>query len=271
MSRPDSLQGSRGLDLGIAGRTAIVCGSNAGLGLACATALARAGVNLVLVARDGDKLNRVARQLQDDTGVEVRTVAVDLTTPDAPERIHSVCAQADILVNNGGGPPPGDFRDWDRAQWASALDANMVTPIQLIRTYVDGMIERRWGRILNIASYSAKLPLPLLGLSNGARAGLIGFVSGLAREVAEHGVTINNLLPGNFHTERLERYATAVGARTGRSAAEVLQEMARNTPVRRVGRPEELGAWCAFLASEHSGYVTAQNFLLDGGTYPGVY
>lgn len=260
-----------GMDLGIAGRRAVVCGGNAGLGLACATALARAGVHLVLVARDGVKLRRVANRLHDETGVEVRTVAVDLTATDALARIQSVCAAPDILVNNGGGPPPGDFRAWERSDWIAALDASMVTPIQLIRTYVDGMIERRWGRILNITSYSAKLPLPLLGLSNGARAGLIGFVSGLAREVAEHGVTINNLLPGNFHTERLERYAAAVGAKTGMTSSEVLREMASHTPVRRVGRPEEFGAWCAFLASEHSGYVTAQNFLLDGGTYPGVY
>lgn len=259
------------MDLGIAGRKAIVCGGNAGLGLACATALAQAGVHLVLVARTESKLTRIAQTLHDDTGVDVCTVAVDLNAPDALSRIQEVCADPDILVNNSGGPPPGDFRDWGRSEWIAALDGSMITPIQLIRAYVDGMIERRWGRILNIASYSAKLPLPLLGLSNGARAGLIGFASGLAREVAEHGVTINNLLPGNFHTERLERYAAAVGARTDRTPAEVLQEMARNTPVRRIGRPEEFGAWCAFLASEHSGYVTAQNFLLDGGTYPGVY
>jgi 3-oxoacyl-[acyl-carrier protein] reductase len=260
-----------GMDLGIAGRKAIVCGGNAGLGLACATALAQAGVDLVLVARTEEKLQRVAQTLHDDTGVDVRTVAVDLTAPEALQRIRAACADPDILINNGGGPPPGDFRDWGRAEWVAALDGSMIAPIQLIRAYVDGMIERRWGRILNIASYSAKLPLPLLGLSNGARAGLIGFASGLAREVAEHGVTINNLLPGNFHTERLERYAAAVGARTDRTPLEVLQEMARNTPVRRIGRPEEFGAWCAFLASEHGGYVTAQNFLLDGGTYPGVY
>lgn len=260
-----------GLDLGIAGRQAIVCGGNAGLGLACAAALAQAGVNLVLVARSEDKLQRAAQALRTETGADVRTLAVDLGAPDAVELIQQTCPAPDILINNGGGPPPGDFREWGRHEWAAALDATMVTPIQLIRAYVDGMMERRWGRILNITSYSAKLPLPLLGLSNGARAGLIGFVSGLAREVAPQGVTINNLLPGNFHTERLERYASAVAARSGRTADEVLQEMAGNTPVRRIGRPQEFGAWCAFLASEHSGYVTAQNFLLDGGTYPGVY
>lgn len=262
---------THGLDLGIAGRQAIVCGGNDGLGLACATALAQAGVNLLLVARSEDKLQRAAQALRAETGADVRALAVDLSAPDAVDLIQQACPAPDILVNNGGGPPPGDFREWGRPQWAAALDATMVTPIQLIRAYVDGMIERRWGRILNIASYSAKLPLPLLGLSNGARAGLIGFVSGLAREVAPHGVTINNLLPGNFRTGRLERYAAAVGARSGRTADEVLQEMASRTPVRRIGRPQEFGAWCAFLASEHSGYVTAQNFLLDGGTYPGVY
>ena len=262
---------SYGMDLGIAGRQALVCGGNAGLGLACAKALAQAGVHLVLVARDEDKLQQAADMLSADTGVTVRTIAVDLSTSDALSRIQPACPAPDILINNGGGPPTGDFRAWGREEWANALDSTMVTPIQLIRAYVDGMIERRWGRIVNIASYSAKLPLPLLGLSNGARAGLIGFVSGLAREVAEHGVTINNLLPGNFLTDRLRRYASAVGAQNGQTAEQVLDDMARHTPVRRVGKPEEFGAWCAFLASEHSGYVTAQNFMLDGGTYPGVY
>lgn len=268
--RPSQVSG-RGLDLGIAGRQAIVCGSSSGLGLACARSLAAAGVNLVLVARSQDKLRQLAKDLAQSHGVRVDTVTADLSTQAGREALLTACPSPDILVTNCGGPPPGDFRDWDETAWLSALSANMVAPIQLIRGVVDGMISRRWGRILNITSYSAKLPLPLLGLSNGARSGLIGFISGIAREVAPHGVTVNNLLPGNFETERLRAYAGRVGAARDLSADQVLAEMASATPVRRVGRPTEFGAWCAFLASEHGGYVTAQNYVLDGGTYPGTY
>lgn len=261
----------RGLDLGIAGRQAIVCGSSSGLGLECARALAAAGVDLVIVARSEDKLRQIAQDLTQAHGVRVRAVTADLATQAGRDALLAACPSPDILVTNCGGPPPGDFRDWDEETWLAALRANMVSPIQLIRAVVDGMIERRWGRILNITSYSAKLPLPLLGLSNGARSGLIGFISGFAREVAPHGVTVNNLLPGNFATDRLKSYAARVAASRGQRVEEVLSEMAASTPVRRIGRPEEFGAWCAFLASEHGGYVTAQNYVLDGGTYPGTY
>jgi 3-oxoacyl-[acyl-carrier protein] reductase len=260
-----------GLDLGIAGRRAIVCGASSGLGRACAFALARAGVDLVVVARTADALERTADEIRSATGVSVTAVPADTATEAGRQRVLEACPAPDILVNNGGGPPPGDFRTWDEAAWHDALNASMVAPIQMIRGVIDGMSARRWGRIVNITSYSAKLPLPLLGLSNGARSGLIGFASGLAREVAASGVTINNLLPGNFRTERLERYAQTLASRSGTTAAEVLDGMAARTPVGRVGRPEEFGAWCAFLASEHSGYVTAQNFVLDGGTYPGTF
>lgn len=259
------------MDLGIAGRRAIVCGSSSGLGRACAQALAGAGVELVLVARTEAALHATAEQIRQQSGVKVQTVSADLSTSAGRDAVMQACPAPDILVTNVGGPPTGDFRDWDEARWSEALRSTMVAPIQMIRAVIDGMTQRRWGRIINITSYSAKLPLPLLGLSNGARAGLIGFVSGVAREVAPHGVTMNNLLPGNFETERLHDYAQKLGAQRGLSTEEVLAEMAAKTPVRRLGQPAEFGAWCAFLASAHSGYVTAQNFVLDGGTYPGTF
>lgn len=260
-----------GLDLGIAGRQAIVCGGSSGLGRACAFALARAGVDLVIVARTAETLARTADEIRAATGVRVSAVAADITSEAGRQAVLQACAAPDILVNNGGGPPPGDFRAWGEEAWHDALAGSMVAPILMIRGVIDGMSARRWGRVINITSYSAKLPLPMLGLSNGARSGLIGFVSGLAREVAASGVTINNLLPGNFRTERLERYAQTLAERTDTTAAKVLEGMAERTPVGRVGDPEEFGAWCAFLASRHSGYVTAQNFVLDGGTYPGTF
>lgn len=259
------------MDLGIAGRTALVCGSSSGLGRACAEALAAEGVHVVMAARTAASLEAAAEAIRAKHLVQVRTVAADLNTGEGRASVLAACPAPDILVNNSAGPPPGDFRQWDESRWLDALRANMVSPVLMIRGVIDGMVARRWGRILNIASYSAKLPLPLLGLSNGARAGLIGFVSGLAREVALHGVTINNLLPGNFGTERLVAYAAKLATAQGRHVDEVLAEMAGNTPVRRIGRPEEFGAWCAFLVSRHSGYVTAQNYVLDGGTYPGTY
>lgn len=259
------------MDMGIAGRRAIVCGSSSGLGRACAESLARAGVELVITARTEETLATAADEIRRQTGASVRAVPADISTEAGRRALMDACPAPDILVTNVGGPPSGDFRDWDEARWLGALRSVMVAPIQLIRAVVDGMSERRWGRIINITSYSAKLPLPLLGLSNGARSGLIGFVSGVAREVAPYGVTINNLLPGNFGTERLRDYAGKLGAQQGLSADEVLAEMAAKTPVRRVGKPAEFGAWCTFLASEHSGYVTAQNFVLDGGTYPGTF
>jgi 3-oxoacyl-[acyl-carrier protein] reductase len=259
------------MDLGILGRRAIVCGSSSGLGKACAFALARSGVELTLAARTHETLLATAEEIRAETRVAVEVVSADLTTEAGRSSVLAACPAPDILVTNSGGPRPGDFRNWGEAEWMNALRNNMISPIQMIRAVVDGMCERRWGRIINIASYSAKFPLPLLGLSNGARSGLIGFVSGLAREVAPMGVTINNMLPGNFGTERLRNYAVNVGASRSMPPSEVIAEMAANTPVGRIGDPAEFGAWCAFLASQFSGYVTAQNFVLDGGTYPGTY
>ena len=262
---------SRGLDLGIAGRKAIVCGSSSGLGKACAMALAHAGVDLVMTARTAATLHEAAQEIRHVTGVSVTEVACDVTTEQGRNVVLAASPRADILVNNSAGPPSGNFRDWDEAQWVSAVTANMISPILMIRSVVDSMAARGWGRIINITSYSAKYPLPLLGLSNGARSGLIGFVSGLAREVAPSGVTINNLLPGNFDTERFGAYTRKLAEKRGISEQEILSEMAASTPVGRIGNPEEFGTWCAFLASQHSGYVTAQNYVLDGGTYPGTY
>lgn len=259
------------VNLGISGRRAIVCGSSSGLGKACAFSLAQSGVQLTLVARTYEKLLAAAEEIRTETGVAVQIVAADITTEEGRDSVIAACPAPDILVTNSGGPSPGDFRNWGEGEWLSALRNNMVSPIQMIRAVIDGMCERKWGRIINITSYSAKYPLPLLGLSNGTRSGLIGFVSGVAREVAPMGVTINNLLPGNFATERLQSYAARVGASRSISGDEVIAEMAANTPVGRIGNPAEFGAWCAFLSSEHSGYVTAQNFVLDGGTYPGTY
>lgn len=259
------------MDLGIRGRKALVCGASSGLGRACAQALAEAGVDLVITARSEDRLETVAEQLRGDFAVAVQVQAADLNAVQERQALLQAAGPVDILVTNGGGPPAGNFRDWGDEQWMAALQANMVAPIQLIRGVVDGMAQRKWGRIVNITSYSAKLPLPLLGLSNGARSGLIGFVSGMAREVAPLGITVNNLLPGNFDTERLGAYIDRLAAAQGSTSDRVRQEMAQRTPVGRIGRPEEFGAWCAFLCSRHAAYVTAQNYVLDGGTYPGTY
>jgi 3-oxoacyl-[acyl-carrier protein] reductase len=259
-----------GLDLGIAGRTALVCGSSQGLGRACAMALAAAGAEVVLNGRTADTLAAAAAELEAITGRPARSVAADVTTPDGRAALIAACPDPDILVTNAGGPPPGAFEDWDEAVWQNAVGANMIAPILLIRGVIAGMRRRRWGRILNITSAAVKAPLPMLGLSNGARAGLTGFVAGLAREVARDGVTVNNLLPGPFETQRLRGYAEALGRVRGLAAEAVLAEMAEANPSRRVGRPEEFGAACAFLASEHAGFITGQNLVLDGGAYPGT-
>ncbi|HLG86897.1 MAG TPA: SDR family NAD(P)-dependent oxidoreductase [Alphaproteobacteria bacterium] len=261
---------SGGLDLGIAGRTAIVCGASAGLGRECARYLGQAGVRLVINGRDAGRLEAAAEELRRATGSDVRIAVGDVATETGRKAILAVCPDPDILVNNAGGPPPGDFREWNEEIWISALRTNMLAAIMMIQSVVDGMIARRWGRIINITSQTVKMPLPLIGLSNGSRAGLTGFVAGVAREVAQHGVTINNLLPGYFETERLRAYAGRVGRDKGKSADETIAEMSAGNPTRRIGRPAEFGAWCAFIASEHAGYATGQNFVLDGGAYPGT-
>jgi 3-oxoacyl-[acyl-carrier protein] reductase len=258
------------LDLGLEGRSAIVCGSTQGLGHACAVALADAGVEVIVNGRSKDSVDAVAGALSQRIGRAVRGIAADVTTIEGRDTLLSACPKPDILVNNAAGPKPGSFADWDEAAWAAALSNNMIAPIMLIRAVVPAMQARRWGRIINITSGAVKAPLPLLGLSNGARSGLTGFVAGLAREIAGAGITVNNLLPGNFATARLKSYAAAVAQKDGRTFDETWADMARRNPSGRLGNPEEFGTTCAFLASVHAGYITGQNILLDGGSFPGV-
>lgn len=253
------------MDLGIAGRKAIVCGAGAGLGRATAVALAREGVDLVIAARGAPRLEATADDIHRDTGARVTTVAADVTTDAGREALMAACPAPDILINNAGGPPPGDFRDWVREDWIRALDANMLTPIFLIRSVVDGMAARRFGRIVNITSASVKSPIATLGMSNGARAGLTGFVAGLARQVARHNVTINNLLPGPFLTDRLR--ANARAAAGDRDVDAVIIERAKASPAGRVGDPAEFGEACAFLCGASAGFIVGQNLLLDGGAF----
>ncbi|MGI4983123.1 MAG: SDR family oxidoreductase [Janthinobacterium lividum] len=259
------------MDMGIAGRTALVCAASKGLGRGCAEALAAEGVNLVIVARTAAALETTAAAIRAATGVSVVTVAADITTAEGRGRALAACPAPDILVTNAGGPPTGNFRDWDRDTWIKALDANMLTPIELIRAAVDGMIARRFGRIVNITSSSVKAPIDILGLSNGARSGLTGFVAGVARSVAQHNVTINNLLPGMFDTDRLSATVRAGAAANGTSEEATREARRGAIPARRFGRPDEFGAACAFLCSAHAGYMTGQNMLLDGGNYPGTF
>jgi len=258
------------MDLGIAGKTAIVCASSAGLGKGCAMALAREGVNLVINGRTPATLEKTAEEIRRATGVKVTPVAADVATPEGRARLLAACPQPDILVNNAGGPPGGDFRRFGREDWLKALDANMLAPIELIKATVDGMIERNFGRIVNITSVSVKAPFSSLGLSNGARSGLTGFVAGVARDIARHNVTINNILPGSFGTAHLRRQAGAA-AKPGQSADDVLEEWRAGETSGRLGTPDELGLVCAFLCGAGAGYVTRQNIFLDGGTYPGTF
>lgn len=258
------------MNLGIAGRKAIVCAASKGLGRACAEALAAAGVSLVINARGAEALKDAADDISRRHDVSVTPVAVDVTTAEGRKQLLEACPDPDILVNNAGGPPPGDFRDWDEGVWAEAVNANMTTPIMMIRATVDHMIARKFGRIINITSGAVKAPINILGLSNGARAGLTGFVAGLARDVAQHGVTVNNILPGPFETDRLNATITGAAKRSGMSFDEAWEARRNANPSRRFGRPEEFGATCAFIASIPAGYMTGQNILLDGGAYPGV-
>jgi 3-oxoacyl-[acyl-carrier protein] reductase len=259
------------MDLGITGRTALVCASSKGLGRACAHALAREGVAVTMVARGAEALEQAADEIRRATGATVTTVAADITTPEGRAAALAACPAPDILVTNAGGPKPGDFRDWEREQWIAALDANMLTPIELIRATVDGMIARRFGRIVNITSAAVKAPIDILGLSNGARSGLTGFCAGLARKVVAHNVTINNLLPGPFETDRLLETARQWSRQTGKSEDTVLAERRAANPAGRFGTPAEFGDACAWLCSAQCGYMTGQNLLLDGGNYPGTF
>lgn len=255
------------MDFGIKGKQAIVCAASKGLGRACAISLAREGVDLVLTARTAEALEQTAAEIRAATGVTVVTVVGDITTEAGRQAALAACPAPDILVNNAGGPPTGDFRNWEREDWIRALDANMLAPIFLIRAVVDGMCSRRFGRIVNITSGAVKSPIGELGLSNGARAGLTGFVAGLARQVARNNVTINNLLPGPFLTDRLRHTLGHVAQVSGRSLEEVRAERTRNNPSGRFGDPEEFGNACAFLCAASSGFIVGQNLLLDGGAF----
>jgi 3-oxoacyl-[acyl-carrier protein] reductase len=262
------------MDLGIAGSWALVCAASKGLGKGCAEALAREGVNLVITARGSEALEATAaalRALRSD--IEVRAVAGDIATPEGRAAALAACPRVDILVNNAGGPPPGDFRDWDRDAWIRALDANMLAPIELIKATVDAMAGRGFGRVVNITSGAVKAPIDVLGLSNGARSGLTGFVAGLARQrrLAGRNVTINNLLPGAFDTDRLQTAFRASAAQSGQSAEQLADQRRAGIPAQRFGVPDEFGALCAFLCSRQAGYLTGQNLLIDGGAFPGTF
>ena len=256
------------MDLGLTGRQAIVCASSKGLGLACAEELAANGVNLVMNARSADVLNASADRLREAYGVKVVAVATDITSPEGrAEVLDAAEGTIDILVNNAGGPPPGDFRNWSMDDWNKAVNDNMLTPIELIKAVIDPMIDQQFGRIVNITSGSVKNPIPQLGMSNGARAGLTGFVAGLARQVAQHNVTINNLLPGQFDTDRIASLFASRANVEGRDAAELRAEAEARNPCRRIGYIKEFGQACAYLCSAHSGYVVGQNLLIDGGAF----
>ncbi len=259
------------MNFDIKGRRALVCAASKGLGRGCALALAREGVEVTLVARGVEALEATAAAIRAETGVAVTTVAADITSAEGRAAALAACPQPDIRVNTAGGPPPGDFRDWTREDWLKALDANMLTPIELIKATVDAMIERRFGRIVNITSGAVKAPIDVLGLSNGARSGLTGFVAGIARKTVRHNVTINNLLPGFFDTDRIHSVITASAKSRGISYDAALAERVATIPAWRVGDPAEFGAACAYLCSTQAGFITGQNWLLDGGAYPGTF
>ncbi|MBH5386659.1 SDR family oxidoreductase [Bradyrhizobium diversitatis] len=259
------------MDLGLKGRKAVVCAASQGLGKASAMALAREGVELFIAARRREVLEATADEIAKLTGSRPNTIAADVTTNEGRDALLSACPAPDILINNAGGPPPGDFRKLERDDWIKALDGNMLAPIALIKATLDGMIERRFGRIVNVTSHAVKAPVAMLALSNGARTGLTGFIAGLCRSVAEHNVTINNLLPGTFDTDRLKSNLAALAKNTSRDAAEVTEEIRMANPTKRFGQPHEFGAACAFLCSAQAGYITGQNILIDGGAYPGTF
>ena len=255
------------MDLGLKGKKAIVCAASKGLGRACAMSLAREGVDLVITARTASELEATAAEIRQMTGVKVTAVPGDITSEEGRAAALAACPAPDILVNNNGGPPRGNFRDWDRDMWIKAVDANMLAPIFLIKAVVDGMIERKFGRIVNITSSSVMSPIPELGMSNGARAGLTGFVAGLARQVAKHNVVINNLLPGQFLTDRLRGGFRDAARTSNRPVDELVQERAAGSVAGRVGDPAEFGDACAFLCSAKISYIVGHNLLIDGGAF----
>lgn len=254
------------MDLGIKGKRAIVCASSKGLGRGCAEALAAEGVNLVMNARTEGPLAQAAEAIAAAHGVEVAWVAADITTDEGRARVlEAAGGEADILVNNAGGPPPGIWTDWSRDDFIAAADANMLTPIALMQALVPGMMARGWGRVVNITSQAVRAPIPVLGLSNTARTGLTGFVAGTSRQVAEAGVTINNLLPGLHDTDRARALDEAVAEAEGIPLAEARARREATIPARRYGTIEEFGAACAFLCSQKAGFIVGQNVLVDGG------
>ena len=259
------------MNLGIAGKRALVCAASKGLGKGCAMALAEEGVELVILARGREALEAAASEIRSETGAKVSTVACDITTAEGRAAALAACPDPDILINNAGGPPPGDFREWNRDVWIKALDANMLTPIELIRATVDKMIARKFGRIVNITSSAVKAPIDILGLSNGARTGLTGFVAGLSRNVASHNVTINNLLPGAIETDRLRSNFAAIARNRNISVEQARAERIAAIPAGRLGTIEDFGAACAWLCSAQASYITGQNWLVDGGAYPGTF
>jgi len=264
------------MDLGIAGKWALVCGASRGLGFGCAQALLHEGVNVLIVARGAEALQAATATLLADSArpaqTSVQSVAADITSVAGREAVFALRSEFDIVVTNAGGPPTGDFRDWDRAAWIKAVDANMLTPIELIKASVDAMAAKGYGRIINITSSAVKAPIEVLGLSNGARSGLTGFVAGVARgRLAAQGVTINNLLPGAFDTDRLKVVFQGAAKKTGQSVDTVMASRRNTIPARRFGTVQEFGAICAFLCSQQAAYINGQNVLADGGAYAGVF
>ncbi|MBL3574630.1 SDR family oxidoreductase [Rhodovulum sulfidophilum] len=253
------------MDLGLAGKRALVCAASKGLGRGCAEALAEAGVDLVINARGAEALLATSEEIRRAHGVAVTPVAADIVSEEGRATVLEAAGQVDILVTNAGGPPPGLWSDWERDDFIAALDANMLTPIALMKALLPGMIERGWGRVVNITSQSVKAPIPVLGLSNSARAGLTGYVAGTARQVAPHGVTINNLLPGIHATDRAAALDRGVAEAEGIALAEARTRREATIPARRYGSPGEFGAACAFLCSRQAGFIVGQNILLDGG------
>ena len=258
------------MDLGIEGRKALVCASSKGLGKACALALAKEGARVWICARHAETLEQAAEKLRAVARGPVEAVVADVTEESGREALLEACPAPDILVNNAGGPPPGDFRDWSKQDWFEAVNANMYSAIDMIRRCLDGMVERRFGRIVNITSVAVKMPVGNLGLSNGARAGLTGFVSGIAREPAQHNVTINNLLPGYIATDRMWAVVENAASASGQDPEHFKRSMFGRIGAKRPGDPDEFGATCAFLCSRQAAYITAQNLLVDGGLYPGT-
>jgi len=253
------------MDLGITGKRALVCASSKGLGLGCAQALAAAGCHLVMNARGAEALEAAAQDIRDASGVEVTAVAADITSDEGCAAVLAAAGDVDILVTNAGGPPPGLWSDWEREDFIKALDGNMLTPIALMKTLLPGMMDRGWGRVVNITSQSVKAPIPQLGLSNAARTGLTGYVAGTARQVAHAGVTINNLLPGIHATDRADALDGTVAKAEGITLEQARSNRFATIPVRRYGTADEFGAACAFLCSVHAGFIVGQNILLDGG------